>query len=85
MTQFSLNLKYQMLLIDIESFWIPQVLINTGFVLGIIGLIFIGLFDDKYINFYLLFKGLSNSAGAFFVFESLRYLAKYCFKKEKFT
>ena len=77
-----LSLLISISLIDIESFWIPQVLINTGFVLGIIGLIFIGLFDDKYINFYLLFKGLSNSAGAFFVFESLRYLAKYFFKKD---
>ena len=69
-------------LIDIYSFWIPQGLINFGFISGISGLIFIDLFDDKYIDFYLLLKGLSTSAVAFLIFESLRYLAKILFKKD---
>ncbi len=77
-----LSLLICIALIDIESFWIPQVLINFGFISGILGLIFLGLFDDKYIDFYILFKGLSTSACAFFIFESLRYLAKYFFKKD---
>ena len=69
-------------LIDIDSFWIPQGLINFGFISGISGLIFIGLFDHKYIDFYLLLKGLSTSMAAFFVFETLRYSAKIFFKKD---
>ncbi len=69
-------------LIDIDSFWIPQGLINFGFILGVLGLIFIGLFDNKFIDFLLIAKGLSTSLAAFFIFESLRYLAKYIFKKD---
>ena len=69
-------------LIDIESFWIPQSLINFGFISGILGLMLIGLFDNQYIDFYLVLKGLSTSLSAFFIFESLRYFAKCFFKKD---
>ena len=69
-------------LIDIDSFWIPQGLINFGFLSGILGLIIISLLDKQYIDFYLLLKGLSTSLSAFFIFESFRYLAKYIFKKD---
>jgi len=69
-------------LIDIDNFWIPQGLINFGFFTGFLGLIFISFFNNKSIDFYLLFRGLSSSAMWFFVFESLRYLAKYIFKKD---
>ena len=69
-------------LIDIDSFWIPQSLINFGFFLGLLGLVFIGLFNDKFIDFFLLGKGLISSAMSFFIFEVLRYLAKYIWKKD---
>ena len=77
-----LSLLICIALIDIDSFWIPQSLINFGFISGILGLILIGLFDNQYIDFYLLLKGLSTSLSAFFIFESLRYLAKCFFKKD---
>ena len=69
-------------LIDIDSFWIPQGLINFGFLSGFIGLNLIGLFNDKFIDFFLVAKGLSSSLISFFIFETLRYLAKYIYKKE---
>ena len=69
-------------LIDLDSFWIPQSLINFGFITGIFGLIFIGLFDNKYIDLYLFFKGFSTSVSAFLIFESFRHLAKYILKKD---
>ena len=37
--------------------------------------------NNKFIDFYFLVRGLSSSAMWFFIFESLRYLAKYIFKK----
>ena len=77
-----LSLLICIALIDIDTFWIPQGLINFGFITGILGLIIIGLFDNQYINLYLLLKGLSTSLAAFFIFESLRYLAKCFFKKD---
>tara|TARA_Y100000739_G_scaffold159418_1_gene137771 strand:+ start:49 stop:867 length:819 start_codon:yes stop_codon:yes gene_type:complete len=77
-----LSLLICIALIDIDDFWIPQGLINFGFFTGLLGLIFVGLFNDKFIDFYLLVRGLSSSAMSFFIFESLRYLAKYIFKKD---
>ena len=77
-----LSLLICIALIDIDSFWIPQGLINFGFITGVLGLIFISLFDNGNINFYLLIKGLSTSLASFFIFESLRYFAKLFFKKD---
>ena len=77
-----LSLLICIALIDIDSFWIPQGLINFGFLSGFLGLIFIGLFNNKFIDFYFLLLGLSSSAISFFIFESLRYLAKYIFKRD---
>ena len=68
--------------IDINCFWIPQGLINFGFLSGVLCLIFIGLFNNKFIDFYFLVRGLSSSAMWFFIFESLRYLTKFIFKKD---
>jgi len=77
-----LSLLICIALIDIDSFWIPQGLINFGFVLGFLSLIFIGLFNDKFIDFYLLLKGISSSLISFFIFELFRHFAKYIFKKD---
>ena len=77
-----LSLLICIALIDIDSFWIPQGLINFGFLSGIFGLIFVGFFDNKNIDLYLISKGLFTSLAAFFIFESFRNLAKYIFKKD---
>ena len=76
-----LSLLICIALIDIETFWIPQGLINFGFISGFLCLIFIGFLNTKTIDFYLLARGLSSSALSFFIFEIIRYLAKYIFKK----
>ena len=77
-----LSLLICITLIDIDRFWIPQGLINFGFFLGFLGLVFIGLLNNKNIDFYLVSKGLITSAVSFFIFESFRYFAKYIFKKD---
>ncbi len=69
-------------LIDINSFWIPQGLINFGFISGILGLISIEIFTDEFINFNSIAKGLISSSIAFLIFESLRHFAKYIYKKD---
>ena len=69
-------------LIDINSFWIPQGLINFGFITGIIGLISIEILNDEFINFYFIARGLSSSAISFLIFESLRNSAKYIYKRD---
>ena len=69
-------------LIDISSFWIPQSLINFGFFSRIVGLILFEVLEDKYFNFNLAIKALTSSIIAFLIFESLRYFAKYIFKKD---
>ena len=68
--------------IDIKCFCIPQGLINFGFFSGFLCLIFIGLFNNKFIDFYLLIRCLCTSVMSFFIFESLRYLAKFIYKKD---
>ena len=77
-----LSLLICITLIDIDSFWIPQGLIKFGFVSGIFRLILISVFDNRYIDFFLIFKALSTSLIAFFICEFLRSLAKYIFKKD---
>jgi len=69
-------------LIDIDRFWIPQVLINFGFVTGILGLLYFEIANNQFIDLYLIFKSLVVSAISFLIFESLRYFAKYMFKKD---
>ena len=77
-----LSLLICIALIDIDSFWIPQGLINFGFFTGLLGLIFIGLFNNEFIDLNLVVKGLSSSAISYFIFESLRYSAKYILRKD---
>ncbi len=50
--------------------------------MGILGLIFSSFSNNQFINFYTITKGLSSSLIAYLIFESLRYFAKYIFKKE---
>jgi len=68
-------------LIDINKFWIPQGLINFGFISGLFGIISIEIVNNQFNDLYLIFKSLGVSAISFLIFESLRYSAKYIFKK----
>ena len=69
-------------LIDIDEFWIPQGLINFGFLLGFLGLIFISILNGRFMDFNLLFRGISASLISFFVFESFRKFAKYIYRRD---
>ena len=69
-------------LIDINKLWIPQGLIKFGFIAGLFGLFSVEIVNEKFINFYLITKGLSTSLISFLLFECLRYLAKYLLKKD---
>ena len=78
-----LSILISISLIDIDSFWIPQGLINFGFASGILGLIYMSIFNnDQFINGYLMVKGLSTAAISYGSFELLRYFAKCIFKKD---
>mgnify|MGYP001433215457 CR=1 FL=1 len=68
--------------IDIDCLWIPQGLLNFGYISGFLGLIFLGIFGNEFINFVLLLKGLGSSLISFLIFEIFRRVAKYIFKKD---
>ena len=68
--------------IDIDCLWIPQGLLNFGFISGFLGLIFLGFFGKEFINIIFLLKGLVSSLVSFFIFEIFRRVAKYIFKKD---
>ena len=68
--------------IDIDCLWIPQGLVNFGFISGCLGLIFLSIFGDEFIDFVFLFKGLGTSLVSFFIFEIFRRVAKYIFNKD---
>ncbi len=69
-------------LIDIDEFWIPQGLINFGFLFGLLGLISIDLVNSRRIDLNLLFGGISSSLISFLVFESFRKFAKYIYRRD---
>ena len=68
--------------IDAEYFWIPQGLINFGFISGLLGLIFLNILSNRFIDFVFLFKVLSTSFISFFISEIFRRAAKYILKKD---
>ena len=68
--------------IDIDCLWIPQGLLNFGFVSGSLGLIFLSMFGDELFNFSFLLKGLGFSLISFFISEIFRRFAKYLLKKD---
>ena len=77
-----LSLLICIAIIDLLVFWIPQGLINFGFLIGFLGLIFIGIFNNRFIELNLLFRGIGSSLISFLIFESLRKLAKYIYKRD---
>ncbi len=69
-------------IIDIYRYWVPQGLINFGFISGICGLVLLSILDNKFVDFYFIAKGLITAAISFLLFEFLRYFAKNLFKKD---
>ena len=69
-------------LIDIEHFWIPQSLINFGYITGLINLLFVDFFKSEILSENILLKGLSGAIGAYIIFEFLRFASKLYFKKD---
>ena len=77
-----LSLLMSIAFIDIDCLWIPQGLLNFGFISGFLGLILLGFFGNEFINIVFLLKGLVSSLISFFSFEIFRRVAKYIFKKD---
>ena len=67
--------------IDLEHFWIPQSLINFGFLSGLINLTFISILDKDIFAEYF-YKGLVASLVSYLVFEMLRLLANKIYKRD---
>ena len=67
--------------IDLEHFWIPQSLINFGFLSGLINLTFISILDKDIFAQYFI-QGLVASLLSYFLFEILRLIAKKIYKRE---
>jgi len=56
--------------------------VNFGFISGFLGLIFLSIFGNEFIDFIFVFKGLGVSLISFFIFEIFRGVAKHLFKKD---
>ncbi len=69
-------------LIDIDFLWIPKGLINLGFISGFLGLIFLSINHNEFIDFVFLIRGLSSSFISFLIFDIFRRIAKYILKKD---
>ncbi len=68
-------------LIDINHFWIPQKLINYGFLFGFINLFLVKFIFEEY-SFYDLTTHFATIIVSYLLFELIRKIAKYIFKKE---
>ena len=68
-------------LIDINHFWIPQKLINYGFLFGFINLILVKFIVGNS-NLYDLIRAFATIIVSYLFFELIRKIAKYIFKKE---
>ena len=77
-----LSLLISIAMIDIDEFWIPQDLINFGFIFGFLGLIFIDIFNNRFIDFNLIVRTIGGSLLAFLIFEIFRKFAKYIYKRD---
>jgi len=68
-------------LIDINHFWVPQKLINYGFLFGFINLILVKFIVGDFI-LYDLIRAFATLIVSYLFFELIRKIAKYIFKKE---
>ena len=67
--------------IDLEHFWIPQSLLNFGFLSGLINLTLISILDKDIVAKYFL-KGLAAALLSYLFFEILRIIAEKIYKRE---
>ena len=65
-------------IIDLKHFWIPQSIINTGFLLGIINIIFVSIITKT--NYF--YFGLVGSLCSFLIFQLIRIIGRNIYKKE---
>lgn len=65
-------------IIDLKHFWIPQSLINTGFLLGMVNIFYVSII----INSDFFYFGLIGSIVAFLLFEFIRIIGRKIYKKE---
>ena len=77
-----LSLLISISLIDLDHFWIPQSLINFGFLIGIINLYVIEFYKIDSYSFSIFFKGIFGAFTAYLIFELLRLCSKIIFKKD---
>ena len=77
-----LSLLIAISFIDLDHFWIPQGLINFGFLLGILNLVSVWLINYDSFNNFIFLKFIFASLGAYLFFECLRITAKYFYKKD---
>ena len=77
-----LSLLISIAFIDIDCLWIPQGILNFGFITGFLGLIFLVIFGKEFNKIIFLLKGLGSPLISFFIFEIFRRVAKYIFKKD---
>ncbi len=68
--------------IDIDSFWVPQSLINFGFTFGLLNLIYVEIIDIEMIPAEIFLKGFSGGISAFITFELLRKFSRFVFRKD---
>ena len=68
--------------IDWEYLWIPQSLVNFGFLFGFLNLLLIEFFKIDSVSESIILKGLLSSLAAYFLFETLRILSKFFYKKD---
>ena len=68
--------------IDLRHFWIPQSLINFGFLLGFINLLTFTLSSENLFIQSIFLKFIFTSIGTYFLFEFLRIISRYFYKKE---
>ena len=68
--------------IDLEHFWIPQDLINFGFLIGILNLILIEFYKINYYPESIFLKGGLGGFLAYLIFELLRVCSRFYFKKD---
>ncbi len=78
---FFVSLLFIVSLIDIKYYWIPQIFINLGFLFAFFNLIFVQIVTnfDK-LNIFINYS--IASVVSYLLFESLRVVSKYYFKKD---
>ena len=67
--------------IDFKYFWIPQILINLGFLFGAFNLLFVQYINDFNLS-NLFIQFISSSLFSYLLFELIRICARYFYKRE---